>query len=508
MISEPTDKRAIFYAKEQRMERLLHLKNVFFEKYRKMSAPAKAGLWFTICGFLQKGIAFLTTPIFTRILTTEQFGIVSVYNTWVEVISILCTFNLFYGGFNNGMRDYKDERDKYVSAIQGLITMMTVGWICIYFIGRPFFNDLLEQKTPIILLMFAQIVCSAALSLWAGRERFEYRYKTLVIITVANTFFASTVPIIAILLTTEDNGANARIITQAITTICICGMVYIHNLIKGKHFFSAQLWKTAFLFNLPLLPHYLSTMILNHSDRIMIGKMVGSSEAAIYSVAYSAAMILNILSTSINQSFAPWIYGEIEKKRYNKIPAVGNAMFAGLALVLMMLIIFAPECIFLFAGRKYSDAVKIIPSVTSSLYFLFMYQIFANVEFYYKRNKFIAYASVMGAVTNLVLNYFGIKLFGYIAPGYTTLICYIIFGIAHYIFMRRICNEELNGIRLFDTRFIFLTAAGLVLFSVVMVFVYPYMLIRYSILLIFIAILIIKRKTVMGHIKMFMNKEK
>ena len=74
--------------------------------------------------------------------------------------------------------------------------------------------------------------------------------------------------------------------------------------------------------------------------------------------------------------------------------------------------------------------------------------------------------------------------------------------------MRRICNEELDGIRLFDTRFIFLTAAGLVLFSVVMVFVYPYMLIRYSILLIFIAILIIKRKTVMGHIKMFMNKEK
>ena len=107
-------------------------------------------------------------------------------------------------------------------------------------------------------------------------------------------------------------------------------------------------------------------------------------------------------------------------------------MFIGMALVLMIMIAFAPECIYVFAGNKYTDAVKIIPSVASSLYFIFMYQIFANVEFYYKKNKFIAYASMIGAVLNLVLNYFGIKLFGYIAPGYTTLICYIVFGIAHY----------------------------------------------------------------------------
>ena len=304
-----------------------------FDKYKRMSKPTKAGLWFTICGFLQRGISFLTTPIFTRILTTEQYGIVSVYNTWVELITILCTLNLFLGGFNNGMRDYKNIRNEYVSAIQGLVTTITAAWIVVYLIGINFWNQLLEMNTYIVILMFLQIVAMAALSLWAARERFEYRYKKLVILTVLNTLIGAVIPIIAIVLAPHDQGADARIISYALSVICVCGCVYVYNFIRGKIFFSKELWKTAFLFNLPLLPHYLSTMVLNHSDRIMIGKMVGSSEAAIYSVAYSAAMILTILATSINQSFAPWIYGEIDRKDYSRIAKVGNAMFAGMATI-------------------------------------------------------------------------------------------------------------------------------------------------------------------------------
>lgn len=478
----------------------MYSKNILaktINKYNKMSIPAKAGLWFTVSGFMQRGIAFISTPIFTRILNTEQYGIVSVFNTWEQLISILCTLNLFYGGFNNGMRDYKDRRDEYVSAVQGLITVITSGWVIVYLVAMPLWNQLLEMNTTIVCFMFLQVLASASLSLWAARERFEFRYKALVIIMVTNTLLGVVFPVIAILLSNHNNGAAARIIAHAVSVILICGGLYFYNLRKGKKFFLRDIWKSAFFFNLPLLPHYLSTMILNHSDRIMIGKMVGNSEAALYSVAYSAAMILNILSTSINHSFAPWIYGEIENKRYNNIAKVGNAMFAGLAVVLMMLIAFAPECILIFAGKKYHDAVMIVPSVAASLYFIFMYQIFANVEFYYKKRKFIAYASMIGAILNLILNYFGIKLFGYIAPGFATLICYIVFGVSHYIFMKRICKVELEGIRLFDAKTVFAIAVVLVSFSIIMMFLYPYTLIRYIILSVLIIAVFFSRKRIM-----------
>ena len=50
-----------------------------FEKYRSMSIVTRATIWFLICSIIQKGFAFITTPIFTRIMSTEQYGQYSIY---------------------------------------------------------------------------------------------------------------------------------------------------------------------------------------------------------------------------------------------------------------------------------------------------------------------------------------------------------------------------------------------------------------------------------------------
>ena len=475
--------------------------NTVRDKYRNMSAPAKAGLWYTLSAFFLRGLGFITTPIYTRILTTDQFGVVSVFNTWEQLISIICTFNLFLGGFNNGMRDYKDKRYKYVSEVQGLITVITLFWLLVYLIGRGFWNRFLEMPTHLVLMMFLQILASAAFSLWSGRERFEFKYRALVAFTITNALLYFSVPIVAILLSDPEKGAEVRILTQGTSIVLLFGSLYIFNIYKGKSLFSKKIWKSAFLFNLPLVPHYLSTMVLSHSDRIMISKLVGNSEAGLYTVAYSGAMLLNILATSINQSFAPWIYGEIEKKRYKNISKVSNGLFLFIALVITLLMTFAPEFLYLFAGAKYSEAVIIVPSVASSLFFIFLYQIFANVEFYYEKNKFIAYASLTGALLNLVLNYYFIKLFGYIAAGYTTLICYIVFGVSHYLFVKIISKEKLDGYDLFDYKTIFLVGFCIVILSIVMVFLYHYFIIRYALIGIMIVMTVIFRKNIMQTLK-------
>ena len=478
----------------------------YVDKYHKLSKPAKAGLGFTICGFIQKGISFITVPIFTRLLTTSQYGTVSVYNSWLSLVSIFCTLNLFYGGFNNGMLDYEDRRDEYVSAIQGLITTITAAWIGIYFIARPLWNEFFEMTTPLVMVMFAEILATAALSLWSARERYEFRYKHLVIITVANAFFASFLSALAIWLVDREYGAEVKIITHALIVVLICGAVYFYNFGKGKIFYSKDIWRGAFLFNLPLLPHYLSTMVLNQADRIMISKMVGSSEAGLYSVAYSAAMILNIMVTAVNNSFAPWLYGRLKEKDFKPVAKTANILFLGVAAVLVLLIAFAPEAIVILAGSKYSEAVLIIPSVATSLYFIFMYQIFANVEFYFKKNKFIAYASMFGALLNIVFNYFGIIWFGYIAAGYTTLICYILFGLSHYCFMKKICRENLDDVCLFDARTIFAIAIALVAFAMVMTALYSYAIVRYCILLIVLLTIVFNKDSIKHYVKMLKSK--
>lgn len=69
----------------------------FIKKYEGLAKPVKVSLWFVICGFLQKGITFLTTPIFSRLLTTSEYGVVSLFTTWNNIVIIIATLNLAAG---------------------------------------------------------------------------------------------------------------------------------------------------------------------------------------------------------------------------------------------------------------------------------------------------------------------------------------------------------------------------------------------------------------------------
>lgn len=69
----------------------------YLQQYRNLPVQMKASLWFLICSFMQKGIATITTPIFTRILTTAEYGQYSVFNSWMQIITPIVCLNLYAG---------------------------------------------------------------------------------------------------------------------------------------------------------------------------------------------------------------------------------------------------------------------------------------------------------------------------------------------------------------------------------------------------------------------------
>jgi len=90
--------------------------------YNNMSIATKAALWFVFCNIMQKGISTITVPLFTRLLTTAEYGTYSLYISWFNILTIVTSLNLYYGVFNNALNRIRDkcERDKYVSSMWGL----------------------------------------------------------------------------------------------------------------------------------------------------------------------------------------------------------------------------------------------------------------------------------------------------------------------------------------------------------------------------------------------------
>lgn len=59
-------------------------------------SAVKAGLWYTIGNIALKGCAFLTLPVFTRLLSTSDFGVYNAYIAYEQIFTAILGVG-FYG---------------------------------------------------------------------------------------------------------------------------------------------------------------------------------------------------------------------------------------------------------------------------------------------------------------------------------------------------------------------------------------------------------------------------
>lgn len=469
-------------------------------KYHELPITVKASIWFVICSVLQRSISVITTPIFTRLMTEAQYGQFSVYNAWLQILTIITTLRLNYAVFNKGMSKFPDNRDEYTSTLQTITSVLVGICLIVYLFFSKWINEVTELSTFVTLAMFVELFFAPAISFWSCRKRYDFQYKSIVIVTLLIAVLNAGLGVLAVCLA-EEKGI-ARILSCVLVQITIGCVLYFSTLGKSKKKFVKQYAKFALLFNLPLVPHYFSVYIMDQFDRIMIQKMGTLSQVAIYSIGYNAGFLIKIVTNSINNSLVPWLYRNLETGKIKEVEKNIYPILMFVSAVILGFIVFAPEFVFVFAGKKYANAVYVVPPIALSVLFIFTYTIFANIEFFYDENKFTMYISMAGALLNIVLNYFGIKIFGYIAAAYTTLICYVLFSVAHYFYLQYIIRKKANIKSIFNGGIIFLINGFSLLLTFVMILIYKNWILRYTVLLLMAISSIILRKKIVKFIKL------
>lgn len=474
--------------------------NKIIDKYENISVPIKAAFWYTICNFINKGISLLATPIFTRIMTEEQYGTFSIFQSWFNILIIFTSLNIYLSSYTKGLILYKNEEKKLTSSLLSLTTVITLIFFVVYLINVDFWTKVFELSPTLMLAMFLELLFMPALEFWMSRERFNYNYKKVIIVSIGMNILCLGLSIISVM--NSDNKVEARVFSDVFAKILFAGSFFVLILIKGKKIFDKKYWKYALKFNIPLIPHYLSNYILNQSDRIMIGKMVGKIQAAYYSIAYTISTVMILLITAVNNALTPYIYKSLNDNRIEEIKNKINPIVLLMSIISILIMAFAPEIIRIFAGKSYLDALYVVPPIAASVYFIFIYSMFSTVEYYYEKTSWISIATSFSAILNLILNYFGIKLFGYYAAGYTTLACYICLAICHYIFYKRLINEKNNQNKnIYDVKIMTIIGIFVLGMMIVMTLIYKFFVIRYIIILFLFLFMIIKRNYIINIIK-------
>lgn len=458
--------------------------NNFLTKYHNLSIPIKATFWFTICNFLLKGISFITVPLFAQLLSTDEYGIVSIYNSYQQIFLIFATLELSLGAFQRGILKYRKDIYLFGESVQLLWSINTIIMFLIVLPFKDIFIKLTDTSLTVFILMFMYFIFYPSYDCWVTKKRFDYKYKPAVIATILFTLFTTMGSLISVAII--GHNAEIKITSMLILQILFCIPFYIKNInfriIKKNKTKVIEFWRFSLLFQLPLVLHSLSYLILAQADRIMIGELVGRSEAALYSVAYSIANVVIIFQASINQVFKPWRFQKLEAHDYKSIKNITNIMITLLGTIIIVFVLVAPEIMKLLFNDEYYEAVWTIPPIALSVFFMFLYTVFTDVESYFSKTKYIMYASVICALVNIVLNFIGIYFWGYISCGYATLISYILFALLHYFFMKKIVKSENIKEKVFNCRFLIIVSILLIILMIISTLLYRYIYTRYLIL--------------------------
>lgn len=461
-------------------------------KINNLSPAAKASFWFVVSNLALKGISFITTPIFTRVMEVADYGTASVFHSWEGVISIFATLSLAGGVYNVAMTKYEKDVPAYTSSMMTLTALATVLTYAVCIGINLVFPQLFDLGNIYLVFMAVQTFLNAASTFWLMQKRFTYSYKPVILYTFANALLSPTLALVAIYLVPE-NKAMAKIVGSAIPAITIGIVLLVQAIAKGKKLFVREYWKFALRFNIPLLPHYLSGILMNASDKLMISSMVGKAEAGIYSVAHSITGLVSIVTGAINNSLIPYTLQSIKKQAFQGLRNTITGCTLLVSVFCIGVVMFAKEGILIFATEEYLSAVNFIVPLSLAVVLELVSGIVGNIVFYYEKTAFMSRATIITAVLNIVLNYLGIRYFGFAAAGYTTAICALIKLALYYSGARK---YEANIRQIIDIKLLAAIFVAFLAFAVYGALFADHFVLRLGLVLALLIVLLIKRKAI------------
>ena len=356
---------------------------------------AEAGALYFIATLFNKGIGFVTVPIFSRILTTSDYGTVTTFNSWVSMISVFISLAL-YNAVRNSFVDMDDkERPHFLSTIitfTGLVflTVMGVCVVATVFVPR-------NINTALIFMCIIQSFGYALINDYSYYLMMRYRYKFRAALMVLPGLISVVLSIFAILFILKDNLYLGRIVpTTAVYGIfAIVVLMAVYS--KTKPELNLDYLKYGLKIALPLVLHSIALQILSQSDRVMITSLRNAAETGVYSLVYNLSMIATVITTSLDGIWVPWFTGKLKERKIREINVLAMDYVHLMTYAMVALILVGPEILKIFADQRYWEGMSIIPPIALANYMIFMYTMYVYIEHYYKKTVYITKNTLIAA---------------------------------------------------------------------------------------------------------------
>lgn len=372
---------------------------------------AKNTFYYLLAGTLPYVLSFFTLPIYTRYLTTEDYGILSLLLAFTGIIKPIISLQLFAVL----SKDFFLHRsnDKELSSIFSTNFWATILLVFVFsffiLLTFLFFPQVLWAGNKISPKAFCLAISSMMFMVVADVPltflQSAGRGKTILISSVTNTLV--TILLTLILLVTFKMKVEGVLFAQLLGSVALLTSYLVFCRSYICFVFSLLSFKRACHFGIPLIPHALGGYLFMYSDRLILEKYVSLGAIGLYSLSDKLASTLKFLINSANNALIPHFMDKATKdfpKAVEEFQRITIRWGIGISLIYVALSLFSYDLLLLLTTPDFLGAFIFIPLLAGSYIFRGLYCFSSYPLFFYEKTKYIPIITVSSGVSNIALN--------------------------------------------------------------------------------------------------------
>lgn len=387
---------------------------------------------FAIGNFGSKIISFFLVPLYTNVLTTVEYGTIDLMTILTTVLVPIITLNISEAVMRFSMDKDSENENIFAIGIVFSFLALIISLICI-----PIFKSY-SVTSPYSTLLAMYILTFSTSTILLSYIRGIEKLLAYSIISIIQT------AIIAILnvlfLTKYKMGINGYILAYIISyfvTIILCLACSNIRPTMKKIKLDKKLFKDMLKYSVLLIPNSLMWWIMNSLDRVMISSMINVAANGIYAVSYKIPTILTTCTTIFSNA---WTFSAVKEKDSEDKSEYTNKVFQNISVLVftttIFLILILKPLLKIYVGKEFYDAWIYVPPLLIGSAML-TFSSFANNEYaVQKDSKGILRASIIGAITNLLLNLILITKLKIFGAAIATCVSYIV------VFIYKVCDTR------------------------------------------------------------------
>ena len=371
---------------------------------------------YLVSNVARQSIPFLLLPIMTRILTPEEFGLVTIFMVLVNLSGVFIGLS-GHGAVGRAYYDLdRDELASYTGTAFFILAITFVAAMILMFFFHPaltqFSNLPANWLFWIPLIGLANYITLTNLVLWQVEEQPVPYGCYQFLQTLCNVLLSI---LLVVWLDLRWQGRLWGIVCTTIVFALVSQWILQYRKYLSWKWNSAHA-RSILRFGVPLLPHQLSSWVITSLDRMIIVSILGLGTAGVYAVAATCAQAIALLAESFGKAWSPFVFKQLTHDNSNQnrrnLVAKSYLYIIILSCIGLCYLFIAPILMPLVAGKNFEHAIQFLPVLIVAEVIAGWYRVFAVYIFYEQKTELLSLISFLSGIIHIFLLWFFLKHLG------------------------------------------------------------------------------------------------